>query len=79
MSEHALGCGALQEAQKRMKIKQLPTCLIFHLKRFKYIEQLNRCGATCSMWLVASWCSTTNMAAALFSINRHVRCSLQLD
>lgn len=35
-------CGCLQEAQKRMKIKQLPACLIFHLKRFKYIEQLNR-------------------------------------
>ncbi|KIZ02162.1 ubiquitin carboxyl-terminal hydrolase 12/46 [Monoraphidium neglectum] len=28
-------CGCLQEAQKRMKLKQLPPCLIFHLKRFK--------------------------------------------
>lgn len=35
-------CCCLQEAQKRMRITQLPQCLIFHLKRFKYIEQLNR-------------------------------------
>jgi hypothetical protein len=36
-------CGCLQEAQKRMKIKTLPPCLIFHLKRFKYLKHLNRC------------------------------------
>ena len=37
-------CGCLQEAQKRLLLQQLPQCLIFHLKRFKYMEQLNRWG-----------------------------------
>ncbi|KAF2076996.1 hypothetical protein CYY_001705 [Polysphondylium violaceum] len=31
-------CNSLQEAQKRMKIKQLPNTLIIHLKRFKFFE-----------------------------------------
>ena len=31
-------CCCLQEAQKRMLIKQIPHCLILHLKRFKYVE-----------------------------------------
>jgi ubiquitin carboxyl-terminal hydrolase 12/46 len=35
-------CCCLQEAQKRMKLKQLPQCLCLHLKRFKYIEALAR-------------------------------------
>mmetsp|Transcript_26252 Transcript_26252/g.67522 ORF Transcript_26252/g.67522 Transcript_26252/m.67522 type:complete len:353 (+) Transcript_26252:415-1473(+) len=35
-------CCCLQEAQKCMKIKQLPNVLLLHLKRFKYIEQLGR-------------------------------------
>ncbi|CAA2984283.1 ubiquitin carboxyl-terminal hydrolase 3 [Olea europaea subsp. europaea] len=35
-------CCSLQEAQKRMKIKRPPHVLVIHLKRFKYIEQLNR-------------------------------------
>mmetsp|Transcript_34778 Transcript_34778/g.98602 ORF Transcript_34778/g.98602 Transcript_34778/m.98602 type:complete len:361 (+) Transcript_34778:308-1390(+) len=35
-------CCCLQEAQKCMKIKQLPKVLLLHLKRFKYIEQLGR-------------------------------------
>ncbi|XP_008795545.2 ubiquitin carboxyl-terminal hydrolase 4 [Phoenix dactylifera] len=35
-------CCSLQEAQKRMKIKQPPNILVIHLKRFKYIEQLSR-------------------------------------
>lgn len=35
-------CCSLQEAQKRMKIKKLPTILVVHLKRFKFIEQLNQ-------------------------------------
>lgn len=35
-------CCCLQEARKSLKVKQLPQCLIFHLKRFKYIEQLSR-------------------------------------
>eukprot|EP00879_Flechtneria_rotunda_P002834 GHRR01003047.1.p1 GENE.GHRR01003047.1~~GHRR01003047.1.p1 ORF type:complete len:435 (+),score=163.33 GHRR01003047.1:149-1453(+) len=35
-------CGSHQEAQKRMKISAAPACLILHLKRFKYIEQLQR-------------------------------------
>lgn len=33
---------SLQEAQKRMKIKKPPNILVIHLKRFKYIEQLQR-------------------------------------
>eukprot|EP01095_Lingulamoeba_sp_RSL-Kostka_P015703 TRINITY_DN7322_c0_g1_i1.p1 TRINITY_DN7322_c0_g1~~TRINITY_DN7322_c0_g1_i1.p1 ORF type:complete len:371 (+),score=84.17 TRINITY_DN7322_c0_g1_i1:369-1481(+) len=33
-------CCSLQEAQKRMRIKKLPSTLIIHLKRFKYIEQI---------------------------------------
>eukprot|EP00164_Ancoracysta_twista_P004672 GFYU01006317.1.p1 GENE.GFYU01006317.1~~GFYU01006317.1.p1 ORF type:complete len:403 (-),score=70.83 GFYU01006317.1:77-1285(-) len=35
-------CCSLQEAQKRMRIKKLPTMLILHLKRFKYIEQIQK-------------------------------------
>ncbi|DBA83770.1 hypothetical protein WJX77_007460 [Trebouxia sp. C0004] len=35
-------CGCLQEAQKRIKIKQLPKVLCLHLKRFKYVEDLQR-------------------------------------
>ncbi|GAA0161550.1 cysteine protease [Lithospermum erythrorhizon] len=35
-------CCSLQEAQKRMKIKKAPHILVIHLKRFKYMEQLNR-------------------------------------
>ena len=35
-------CGCLQEAHKRMKLQQLPPCLIFHLKRFKYVESQGR-------------------------------------
>mmetsp|Transcript_26131 Transcript_26131/g.62160 ORF Transcript_26131/g.62160 Transcript_26131/m.62160 type:complete len:352 (-) Transcript_26131:103-1158(-) len=35
-------CCCLQEAEKCMKIKQLPNVLLLHLKRFKYIEQLGR-------------------------------------
>ncbi|KAL6560720.1 Ubiquitin carboxyl-terminal hydrolase 3 [Orobanche gracilis] len=35
-------CHSLQEAQKRMKIKKPPHILVIHLKRFKYMEQLNR-------------------------------------
>lgn len=36
-------CKGLQDAQKRMKIKALPHVLCLHLKRFKYIEQQDRC------------------------------------
>ena len=39
-------CGCLQEAQKRIKIKQLPNILCLHLKRFKYIEDLQRSACT---------------------------------
>jgi ubiquitin carboxyl-terminal hydrolase 12/46 len=35
-------CCSLQEAEKRMKIKKVPQILVVHLKRFKFIEQLNR-------------------------------------
>ncbi|KJE97465.1 ubiquitin specific peptidase 12 [Capsaspora owczarzaki ATCC 30864] len=35
-------CCALQEAQKRMRVKKLPKVLALHLKRFKYIEELQR-------------------------------------
>eukprot|EP00271_Cylindrocystis_brebissonii_P010888 TRINITY_DN27341_c0_g1_i1.p1 TRINITY_DN27341_c0_g1~~TRINITY_DN27341_c0_g1_i1.p1 ORF type:complete len:388 (+),score=100.49 TRINITY_DN27341_c0_g1_i1:607-1770(+) len=35
-------CCSLQEAQKRMKVKEAPRVLALHLKRFKYIEQLGR-------------------------------------
>ena len=40
-------CRCLQEAQKRMKIATLPRVLCLHLKRFKYIEQLDRWGLPC--------------------------------
>ncbi|RPA86890.1 cysteine proteinase [Ascobolus immersus RN42] len=39
---HCDGCGGLQEAEKRMKIKRLPRILALHLKRFKYMEELGR-------------------------------------
>ncbi|KAJ3195854.1 hypothetical protein HK101_010832 [Irineochytrium annulatum] len=35
-------CCSLQEAEKRMKIKRLPSILALHLKRFKYQERLQR-------------------------------------
>ncbi|KAN0019138.1 hypothetical protein ACTFIU_002340 [Dictyostelium citrinum] len=35
-------CNSLQEAQKRMKIKKLPNTLIIHLKRFKYMENIQQ-------------------------------------
>eukprot|EP00128_Syssomonas_multiformis_P002422 Colp12_sorted_trinity150504_noHs@9728 len=35
-------CCSLQEAQKRMRVKKLPRVLALHLKRFKYIEELQR-------------------------------------
>lgn len=35
-------CCSKQEAQKRMKVKKLPKILALHLKRFKYMEQLQR-------------------------------------
>jgi len=36
-------CGCLQEAEKRLRIYQLPSVLTLHLKRFKYVERLGRC------------------------------------
>lgn len=39
---HCDGCGGLQEAEKRMKIKRLPRILALHLKRFKYSEEIGR-------------------------------------
>ncbi|OZJ04107.1 hypothetical protein BZG36_02848 [Bifiguratus adelaidae] len=35
-------CCGLQEAERRMKIKQLPNILALHLKRFKYQEETQR-------------------------------------
>ncbi|XP_023320289.1 ubiquitin carboxyl-terminal hydrolase 46 isoform X2 [Eurytemora carolleeae] len=35
-------CSSYQEAQKRMRVKRLPTILALHLKRFKFVEQYNR-------------------------------------
>lgn len=35
-------CCSLQEAQKRLRIKSLPSTLIVHLKRFKYQEGVQR-------------------------------------
>ncbi|KAL7119384.1 hypothetical protein ACP275_02G060100 [Erythranthe tilingii] len=35
-------CSSLQEAQKWMRIKKPPRILVIHLKRFKFMEQLNR-------------------------------------
>ncbi|KAK9917186.1 hypothetical protein WJX75_001669 [Coccomyxa subellipsoidea] len=35
-------CKSLQDAEKVMKIRALPRVLCLHLKRFKYIEQLDR-------------------------------------
>jgi len=35
-------CHSKQEAQKRMRVKKLPSILALHLKRFKYFESLNR-------------------------------------
>lgn len=35
-------CCSLQEARKRMRLKKLPNILVVHLKRFKYIEQIQR-------------------------------------
>ncbi|PRW20845.1 Ubiquitin carboxyl-terminal hydrolase 3 isoform B [Chlorella sorokiniana] len=39
---HCDKCGCLQEAQKRMRLAQLPPVLCLHLKRFKYIESMGR-------------------------------------
>uniref|UniRef100_A0A4W5PB90 ubiquitinyl hydrolase 1 n=1 Tax=Hucho hucho TaxID=62062 RepID=A0A4W5PB90_9TELE len=35
-------CRSKQEAHKRMRVKKLPMILALHLKRFKYMEQLQR-------------------------------------
>eukprot|EP00158_Paraphelidium_tribonemae_P005325 Partr_v1_DN27279_c1_g1_i1_m38457 putative ubiquitin carboxyl-terminal hydrolase len=35
-------CGTYQEAEKRLKIHQLPRILVVHLKRFKYVEKMRR-------------------------------------
>ncbi|CAI5444610.1 unnamed protein product [Caenorhabditis angaria] len=35
-------CSSKQEAQKRMRIKKPPQLLALHLKRFKYVDSLNR-------------------------------------
>ncbi|XP_055357877.1 ubiquitin carboxyl-terminal hydrolase 46-like [Paramacrobiotus metropolitanus] len=35
-------CSAKQEATKCMRLKRLPRILAIHLKRFKYVDQLNR-------------------------------------
>ena len=35
-------CGSKQEAEKRMRIKRLPKVLALHLKRFKFVGQLNK-------------------------------------
>lgn len=35
-------CCSYQEAQKRMRVKKSPTILALHLKRFKYMEHINR-------------------------------------
>lgn len=56
-------CCCLQEAQKRMKLKQLPQCLCLHLKRFKYIESLARCG-----WQVAAARHTLHGAVAAHTL-----------
>eukprot|EP00762_Andalucia_godoyi_P002844 ANDGO_04469.mRNA.1 Ubiquitin carboxyl-terminal hydrolase 4 len=39
---HCDKCASLQEAQKRICVKKLPKILAIHLKRFKYVEQLQR-------------------------------------
>jgi len=36
-------CACLQEAEKRLRVYQLPSVLTLHLKRFKYVERLDRC------------------------------------
>ncbi|RNA35706.1 Ubiquitin carboxyl-terminal hydrolase, partial [Brachionus plicatilis] len=35
-------CSSKQEAEKRMRIKKLPKILALHLKRFKFVSNLNR-------------------------------------
>lgn len=40
ISREALLAHRTQEAKKRMAIKRLPNVLALHLKRFKYMEQL---------------------------------------
>uniref|UniRef100_A0A7S3WH44 ubiquitinyl hydrolase 1 n=1 Tax=Emiliania huxleyi TaxID=2903 RepID=A0A7S3WH44_EMIHU len=35
-------CCSLQEAKRCMRVKRLPNVLALHLKRFKYVEQLQR-------------------------------------
>ncbi|KAK9455548.1 hypothetical protein V1511DRAFT_498072 [Dipodascopsis uninucleata] len=39
---HCDFCGGLQEAERRMKVKQLPRILALHLKRFKFSEDMQR-------------------------------------
>lgn len=43
-------CGSHQEAQRAIKIRAAPACLILHLKRFKFIEQLRRCDWQLGVW-----------------------------
>ena len=59
-------CGCLQEAQKRIKIKQLPKVLCLHLKRFKYVEDLQRCVAAATLAIA--------LAMAVFVVTSAVVC-----
>ena len=52
-------CRGLQEAQKAMRIKALPRVLCLHLKRFKYIEQLDRRDASPAFLRLCMACSAT--------------------
>lgn len=63
-------CGSHQEAQKRIKVSAAPPCLILHLKRFKYIEQLQRCVVV--VLCCCSYCShCTEYHCALWYIWTH--------
>ena len=52
-------CGSHQEAQKRIKVSAAPPCLILHLKRFKYIEQLQRCVTAATVQSITVRCGTS--------------------
>jgi len=39
---HCDCCQSKQEAVRRIQLKKLPVVLVLHLKRFKYVEQLER-------------------------------------
>lgn len=68
-------CGCLQEAQKCMKVKELPQVLCLHLKRFKYMGDMHRYARR--QFPVS--CEHGSRSSQVSSIERSVQCYRPVD